>query len=272
MTLVNALLVRWSDGFHEVIDQDSIDALGRKEGFIQLGSLQSTEEVETVCAALFRYMANPQISTVLAIDPTGNGDTPGIHFVKGDYITAPAAEGGTASQRVRALTTTTDENGNPIFVPELRSAVEVEVDRLNRWLKRLANGALGGSTDTPSPATTGGGAPGIVPVRFAELPPFSLPGPVVVDISGHYRPVVATRIVRWSASLRVSGTTATTVALLLNGTSVDSITLGGDGTGVAAYEAVSFEADISTGTVVQIQVTSAGAEAEDALVQIITGS
>lgn len=272
MGIVNALLVRWADGYHEVIQQDSIDEHGRKEGFLQLGALQSTEEVETVCASLFDYMANPQISTVLAVDPTGNGDTPGIHFVKGDYITAPAEEGGTASQRVRSLTTTEDDNGNPIFVPELRSAVEEEVERLNRWLKRLANGALGGSTNTPSPAPTGGGSPGIEPVRFEELPPFSYPGPVDLDISGHYRPITGTRIVRWSASLRVAGTTSTTVALIINGTTQDTITLGGGGTGVSDYEAESFEIDVSTGTVIQVQVTSAGTAAEDLVIQIITGT
>ena len=272
MGVVNALLCRWSGGYHEVINQDSIDEHGRKEGFLQLGALQSESAVETVCEALFEHMANPQISTVLAIDPTGNGDTPGIHFVKGDYIVAPAEEGGTASQRVRSITTTTDENGNPIFVPELRTAVEEEVERLNRWLKRLANGALGGSTNTPSPTQGGAGAPGVEPVRFAELPPFSLPGAVVTDISGHYRPITATRIYRWSASLRIAGTTSTTVALLVNGSTVDTITLGGGGTGVAAYESASFEVDVSVGSVIQIQTTTAGASAEDLLVQIITGS
>lgn len=272
MAIVNALLCRWAHGYHEVVDQDSIDEHGRKEGFLQVGVLQSEEEVETVCAALFARMANPQISTVLAVDPTGNGDTPGIHFVKGDYITAPAAEGGTASQRVRALTTTEDENGNPLFVPELRSAIEEEADRLNRWLKRLANGALGGSTDTPSPAQTGGGTPGLEPVRFAELPPFSYPGPIAEDISGHYRPIAGTRIYRWSASLRVAGSSTTTVALVINGSAVDSITLGGEGLGSAAYEATAFEVDVSVGSVIQVQITDAGVDAEDLLVQIITGS
>lgn len=268
MGIVNALLVRWSDGYHEVVEQDSIDEHGRKEGFLQLGALQSTEEVETVCAALFEAMANPQISTVLAVDPTGNGDTPGIHFVKGDYIVAPAEEGGTASQRVRALTTTEDENGNPIFVPELRSAIEEETDRLNRWLKRLANGALGGSTNTPSPAPTGGGAPGIEPVRFAELPPFSYPGPVALDLSGEYRPITATRVVRWWISLRVAGSTTTSVALLVNGVAVDTLSLAsGD-----RYESTSFEVDLSVGSTVQAQITQAGTSAEDLVVQIVTGS
>lgn len=272
MPVVNALLVRWADGYHEVTDDDSITARGRKEGFLQLGALQSTEEVETVCAALFEYMANPQISTVLAIDPTGSGDTPGIHFVKGDYITAPAEEGGTSSQRVRSITWTEDENGNVIPALELRTAIEEEIDNVNRWLKRLANGALGGVTNTPSPAGGSGGAGGIEPIRFAELPPFSFPGPISTDLSGHYRPVTATRIVRWSASLRVAGTSTTTVALLVNGSTQDTITLGGGGTGVSDYEATAFEIDVSTASVVQVQVTSAGTDAEDLLVQIVTGA
>lgn len=273
MPIVNALLVRYAGGYHEVVDQDSIDEHGRAEGFLQLGGVQSEEDVETIASSLFAQMANPQVGTIMAIDPTGVGDVPNRHYRKGDYIIAPDENGVPTLQRVRSLTTTVDrETGKLLFVPELRDIVEEETDRLNRWLKRLANGALGGSTNTPSPATGGSGTPQLEAITFGELPPFSFPGPISTDTSGHYRPITATRIVRWQCSLRVAGTTATTIALIVNGSTVDTMTIGGGGTGVADFDSAPYEADVSTGTIVQVAVTTAGTSAEDLLVQVITGT
>lgn len=266
MALINVFLVRWADGFHFVKDETSITEHGRREAFISLGDVQSIAEAETICRSLFTAMADPQIATTLAIDPTGSGDVPYTDFRKGDYITAPAYEGGTASQRVRALTTSVDENGNVIHVPELRHVVEEEAERTQRWLKRLANGALGGASNAPSPTTGGGGAPTLTPIIQTELPPFSYPGPVALDVSGHYRPVKATRMVRWQASLRVAGTSTTTVSLLVNGVSVDTISLAaGD-----QYETEPITVDLSIGSVVQVQTTAVGPGAEDLVVQVIT--
>jgi len=266
MALINAFLVRWADGFHEVEDAASIAEHGRKEAFLSLGDVQSTAEADAICAALFEAMANPQVSTTLAIDPTGVGDMPYTHFRKGDSITAPAFEGGTASQRVRALTTSVDDNGNVIFVPELRAVVQEEAERIQRWLKRLANGALGGTTNAPSPTTGGGGGAGFAPLIQAELPPFSLPGVLSLDISGVYRPIKATKLIRIAASLRVAGSTTTTVVLLINGTSEETISLAASDT----YEYKSIEVDVSVGTAIQVQTTAVGTGAEDLVVQILT--
>lgn len=266
MALINAFLVRWADGFHEVEDAASIAEHGRKEGFLSLGDVQSTKEADAICAALFESMAGPQVATTMAIDPTGVDDMPYTHFRKGDSITAPAYEGGTASQRVRALTTTEDENGRVIFVPELRAVVQEEAERIQRWLKRLANGALGGTTNAPSPASTGGGTEGFSPIPQVELPPFSMAGGVYADLSGVYRPIKATKLTRLAASLRVAGSTTTTVALLINGSSEETLSLvAGD-----TYEYKSIEIDVSVGTAIQVQTTAAGTGAEDLVVQILT--
>lgn len=266
MAMINAFLARWAGGFHEVEDNTSITAHGRKEAFLQLGDVQSKAEVEIICRALFVAMADPQIATTLAIDPTGIGDVPYANFRKGDYITAPAYEGGTASQRVRALTVTESDNGNVIFVPELRHIVQEQAELTQRWLKRLANGALGGASNAPSPAQGGGGGSGLTPINQVELPPFSYPGPVLADVSGHYRPIKATRLVRIAASLRVAGSTTTTVALLIDGTSVETLSLAaGD-----QYETKSIQRDVTTGSVIQVQTTAAGTDAEDLTVQIVT--
>lgn len=265
MALINAFLVRWADGFHEVEHAGSITEHGRKEGFLSLGDVQSTAEVEAICNALFESMAEPQVATTMAIDPTGVDDVPYTHFRKGDSINAPAFEGGVSSQRVRALTTSEGENGQVIFVPELRSVVQEEAERIQRWLKRLANGALGGTTNAPSPTTGGGGADGFMAIPQVELPPFSYPGPVAADISGAYRPPKGTKLIRMSLSLRVTGSSTTTVRLLVNGAQEHSMSLAA-GVGYA-YE--SLEVEVTAGSAIQVQTTAAGAAAEDLVVQLL---
>lgn len=272
MAITNALLVRWVNGFTEVVDQPSIDEHGRKEGFLSLGNVQSEATAERVCAALFERMAQPRISTTMAILPTGLGDEPWLDWFVADLINAPDDEAGVSSQRVMSLTTTADEEGNPVHVPQLRDRIEDESERIQRWLKRLANGAMGGVTNQPAPAQSGIGTPQLVPVRWSELPPFTLSGLVYEDTSGPYRPVSSTRIIRLSAGLAVAGTTATTVALLVNGVSVATLTVGGEGLGQQAYDYTSVEVDISTGSVVQVSCTVPGAGAEDLVVQLSTGS
>lgn len=272
MAITNALLLRWANGYHEVVDQPSIDVNGRKEGFLQLGNVQSAEAAEVIAVALFEYLASEQVVTTLAILPTGSGDEPYGDFLKGDWITAPAYEGGTASQRVLGLTTAEDEDGNPVHVPELRGFSESEQDRIQRWLKRLANGALGGVSNAPAPSQSGIGVPQLVPVRWSELPPFSYPGPLATDESGFYYPVAATRIIRLGASLRVAGTTATVVELWINGVQETTLSVGGDGLGVSARDYTTVEVDITTGSAVQVRLTTAGTGAEDLLVQLSTGT
>jgi len=272
MAITNALLIRWANGYVEAVDQASIDEHGRKEGFLQLGNVQSEETAERLAEALFAKLAQPQVATTLAIRPTGSGDEPWLDVFVADFLTAPDDEGGTSSQRMLALTTSADDEGNPIHVPELRSRVEGEADRVHRWLKRLANGALGGVTSQPAPAQSGIGTPQLVPVRWSELPPFSYPGPITEDTSGPYRPVSSTRVIRLAAGLAVAGTTATTVALLVNGSSVATLEVGGEGLGQQAYDYTSVEVDLSTGSIVQVQIVTAGIGAEDLVVQLSTGS
>jgi len=272
VALVNALLVRWAGGYHEVTDAASIAQHKRKEGFLQLGAVQSVEQVETICEALFAYMAQVQVATTMAVHPTGSGDVPGQDWDEGDWITAPAAEGGTASQRVLALTTSADEEGNPVFVPELRGVREQESDEINRWLKRLANGALGGVTNTASPATSSRGSGQFTPMVWGQFPPFSYPGPLAADTSGIVYPISSTRIVRWQASMRVSGTSETTVRLLVDGATVDTITFGGNGTGQSDFAYSSVAVDVTTGSAVQVQLVTPGTDAEDLVVQLLTGS
>lgn len=121
MTLTNALLVRWADGFVEVADAPSIATNGRHEGFLSAGNAPSIEEAtRTGQGVLARFATDNEKVTAMfeAIDDT---DRPYTGFGVGDTITVPDSTGAAATRRVAGITVTEDEDGVLLFVPELQS-------------------------------------------------------------------------------------------------------------------------------------------------------
>ncbi len=262
MAVCNALLLRWAAGYTWVEDSASIIALRRREAYLSVAATSEAEAVR-IATALLVDRAAPQVGTSAAMEPAGS-DEPYTDFVVGDWVTAPTPEGSTASVRVSALTVTEDGEGNPVFVPELGSIRE-ERDRANqRWLKRMANGALGGTVESAIPAQNP------VPVRrkltTAPIGPFSIPGPVIVAVSGKYYPPTNVLALRMIASLTTAGSTDTTVVLYRNDVSVATVTIPSGGGLFAVDVNVTFGAnDYAT-----VECTAAGTGAEGLVVQIPT--
>lgn len=269
MALVNALLVRWRDGFHAVEDTGSVAVHGRHEGYLELGAAQSVDEVERVAASVFALEAIPTVATTVGLEPVGAGDAPYVDFDVADYVTAPDERGVDGSFRVRALSVSEDDNGNPLFVPELRSLLEENDELLQRWLRRMASGALGGRTESASPAPAAGGGQAESP-SSASNPEFvfAQSGPVTVSTSGRFKPRRSGRVVAVDAELEVAGTTATIVALRKNGVTVATLTIP-----AGANEATSNVSIPFTGPradYLNVAVTSAGTGAQAVTVQIGT--
>lgn len=183
MALQNSLLVRYAEGYHVVEDAASIAAQGRHEGYLELGSAQSVDEVERIAGAILARSAVPAVATTAAVEPVGPADTPYTAFDVGDWITAPDETATPTLFRVFSIAYTEDDEGNPIFAPELRSAADEAEVRFARWLKRMSNGALGGSTESASVASP---APGFTPRRagWNVIPTFSQSGDVELTDPG----------------------------------------------------------------------------------------
>lgn len=118
--VTNALLVRWTDGYIEVTDADSIAAHDRREGFLSLGNAPSVDEATRSAEATLEQLAEPEENITAGIEPAGTDDRPYTGFYVGDTITVPDHTGAPVSRRVASITVGEDEEGVPVFVPELR--------------------------------------------------------------------------------------------------------------------------------------------------------
>lgn len=259
--LTNALLVRADSGWLEFLDSASIAEHGRHESFLSLGTGTSEAQARTIAEALFVELRDPKVTTTVGINPA-TGPTPFVAFVVGDWVTAPSETGEPVRVRVKAITAEVDDaTGIATFVPELSSVTDEIERRLQRWIKRMVPGTLGGATETAGlaldptiedlvsiPGATGdltdfGGdfAPGDVPVwdgnQFGPssgtgnppwagggLPPFSVVVPQI-GVSGRYYVANDVTITNVVASLDIVGTSDTVCELHVDGTSEVAITI-----------------------------------------------
>lgn len=118
---VNALIVRWTDGFIEVEDAASIAVSGRREGFLSLGNAPSAEEATRAAEATLARLAALGEQITATMDPAG-GDQPYSDFFVGDTITVPDSAGAPVTRRVVALSVAEDENGDLTYMPDLRTS------------------------------------------------------------------------------------------------------------------------------------------------------
>lgn len=199
MGLVNALLVRWADGYTWVEDAGSIAAHGRHESFLQAGSAYSPQEATRIGQALLNLRSQPQVAVRLSIDPVGGGDEPYVNFRVADDIVAPDEDGAPASYRVHALTVSEDdETGFVAIVPEVNTLKDVYEQRLQRWLDRMANGSMGGTSAAAAPLPPASQPPQLAARR--TMPPVSTVGVPSTLPSKPYRPPDAQRVIRFDTT------------------------------------------------------------------------
>lgn len=157
--IVTALLVRWTEGWHEVINAAGIAATGRKEGMLGLGAVTSLTEVETVTKEQLNYFADPRTEIGADVAPIGTADTPFVAYRTGDSIVVPDLPGRPASaQRVQAITATMNDDGRVTYAVELNDVLLDERERFAETLTKMANGTLGGWSKVGQPVS-GIGAP-----------------------------------------------------------------------------------------------------------------
>lgn len=270
MGLANALLVRYASGYLWVEDAASIAQWERREGYVTLGQVESPAEATRIATAILADRAQPAVSISAGLEPSGAGDDPYDDFGVGEYVTAPDEDGSPASLRLVSLTVAEDEEGNPTFAPELQTLADVRDQTLQRWLKRMSNGTLGGTVQSASTAPDVGVGPELVDPdkRFAatakELPPYNFRGTLVAGgPSGRYKAPIALTLVSFACTLvaHISGTV--TVDFLLNGVPVHTISITGS--------LLDFDDPVSIamgfGDGYQFQCTGAGVGATELVIQ-----
>lgn len=263
MALVNAVLAQWARGLVWVTDGPSIAQWVRHEGYLAVGAAQSEADAVRMAQAYLATRAQPTVTTTVGLEPRGLGDEPGVDFGTGDYLGAPDEADATVQQRVAALTLSDDPDvvGGVVEVPELRS-LQVEQDAATQlWLKRMANGALGGTSRSASPSPA---AKPPEPSATKEVPPFSL-ATVAVSVSQRWVPPIAMRISRLVATLSTVGAGPTTVVVRKNGVAVPGASFTWEG--VPGTQGLRVAIDVTPADYLETQVTAAGVGAQNLIVQ-----
>lgn len=147
----NVFLVRYKNGWHEVVDAASLAAHPRHEAFLALGALQSIAEVDRVAGMQLSVVAHPRTAVGADHDPMSVADRPYRSYNVGDIITVPDYGTGTSGQRVRAITGSEDENGEVTYSPELGDLLLEEQERLMLAVKKMSDGTLEGESPVAQP-------------------------------------------------------------------------------------------------------------------------
>lgn len=154
--IVTALLVKWSNGWHEIARPAAIAAHGRKEGLLGLGAVQSLAEVATVAGRQLEIFGDPRTEIACDLAPVDAGDTPYVAFGVGDTVMVPDVGGRPPSrERVQAITVAMDDDGIVTYAPELRDALLDERERFAEAITKMANGTLGGESKVGTPTNMG---------------------------------------------------------------------------------------------------------------------
>lgn len=155
----NTLLVRTEDGWElqTDADTDSIVKYGVIEGQVNTGA--SSAVSGDVARAVFAQLAEPQKSATFKVIDLDDA-RPFVDFNVGDWVLAPG-ENGLESRRVMSISFKELKNGLVEFAVEFDTIFQDKGTRLERWLKTIGDGALGGSfVNAGGGSGTGTGTPG----------------------------------------------------------------------------------------------------------------
>lgn len=153
--ITTALLVRWTNGWHDVTSAAGVAAHGRKEAALGLGASQDINEVNTVANQQLAIFADPRTEIATDLWPRDAADTPYVAFTTADRVMVPDLPGQPPSREVvQAITVTQDEDGNVTYAAELRDVLLDERERFAETLTKMANGTLGGDSRVAQPVSS----------------------------------------------------------------------------------------------------------------------
>lgn len=140
------LLLRWQGGWNPI-------GTGPTEAMLTLGALLDLAQVYAVGQQQLDIFSVTAEQIELAFDPRNSGETPYFAFLVGDRTQVVTADGlSTAEQRVFQIgVVEDDETGEVTYTVKLRDRVLEFQDRIQQWIKKLSNGALGGRSQPTQP-------------------------------------------------------------------------------------------------------------------------
>ena len=222
MSQKNAVLARYKGGYRETTDSSDVTANGRREGFLSLANVEEASAVDNAASTYITQLVNPTQSVAAGIEALTAGETPYLGWRVRHQVTVPDESGTPTAYRVSAITVTEDDDtGDLTFIPELRSNLDVMVQRHQTWLDRLSNGTLNGRGAGTVPIV-GDADPDIVAStkQAIQTKSFSQQLPEALE-SPPWSPTHRGRIVAVDAKLEVNpGTAGTILKVKKNGSAI----------------------------------------------------
>jgi hypothetical protein len=230
MGTASTLLVRWSLGWIDVYPTTPVSGR-RREATLSLGNVGAINEAITAGQRLLEVVGGVRETVALGVIPRTDSTTPyqGWRPAPNTFITAPGWSG-PAAQKVASVTVTQDDDGELLYEFDLIDRVTDNEARIQRWLKRMSNGTVGGQSAQASPERpkwspkpvgrkpTATFMQGGVDDTGALLPVFAGRGPdLPAETRGELR--------EWYIWLTNPGSGATNADLLLDGNVVASATI-----------------------------------------------
>lgn len=194
----NALILKTADGwFEKQSTGPGAATYGRMEA--QTATDAGKEFSDTVASYIFQIHDQPKDSVTYTFLPT-NDIMPWDKVFVGDMVLAPDSDWTYSPQRVSSLSATEDSAGNVIYAAEFGTIIADKIDRLEKRLDNLSNGAsptVQGSSSNVTPITGGAGktfnaqsgtSGGTNPGGGGSVTPPAVPINLTGDAVGYFAP------------------------------------------------------------------------------------
>lgn len=221
MGQTNIVLARYKGGYREGLLTTNATNNGRREGFLSLASVNERSAVDNATGKYLAQLGYPIPTATVDIEPLTAGETPYVSWRTRHQITVPDESGTPTAYRVSAITVTEDDNGDLTFVPELRSNMDVTVQRYQTWLDRLSNGTLDGRGAGTVPIATDVDGDIVASTKVnIQSQSFSQQLPEALE-SPPWSPDRRGRVVAMQAKMEINtGTAGTILKVKKNGTAI----------------------------------------------------
>jgi len=147
----NSLIVRWQGGWSERTAPGPIATDGRREGLLTIGAIGTAAEADRIADRQLDIFANVREEVTADVEPRTDVETPCIGYLVGDLVTVPSREGPGEVERVVSVTVSEDDDGYITYAPQFKDIIYEQQGAFDEWLKKMANGTMGGKTGIGSP-------------------------------------------------------------------------------------------------------------------------
>lgn len=235
----NALLIRWKHGYTTV----GATTPPLRFGYLALGSIETESEAKRIGGQELLRVAGVRDQISLGADPSplNPANAYGSGWDVGDYVIARNREGTTSPARILQVSIVEDDDAMLSILPELSTLLEQQEVRTQRWLSRMADGTMNGTSEVASPIITPEFIPGRRPNSTTQTMSWN---PISTERTSPWSPEVAGRLSQMHMRRTGDLSGEVRVAFIVNGVTLDEgIIWSGQEVGIFGGSGVDFRPD-----------------------------